>query len=209
MYGIVYKATNLINGKFYIGQTVLTLNRRIANHVSHSMNCSDNIYFHKAIRKYGAENFVWEVLAKCNTCDELNDMEKRFIREHGAFKVGYNRTIGGVGRPGYRHSAESRKRMSIMNKGANNPNYGKHHSENAKRKISAANKGRLVGAKHPLSKKYVITTPSGEKKIVHGLNKFCKKHTKDKISAANLTKVARGVISQHKGYKCKYYEGEL
>ena len=56
----IYKVTNKINGKVYIGQSV-DIGRRWRQH----MTAEDDIYFHKAIQKYGVENFEWEVIEKC------------------------------------------------------------------------------------------------------------------------------------------------
>ena len=62
MYGIIYKATNLINNKVYIGQTIRRLEERIYYHYYRAEHELEIIHTHfiNAIRKYGKENFQWE-----------------------------------------------------------------------------------------------------------------------------------------------------
>ena len=70
MYGIIYKVTNLQNGKVYIGQTIRTLNQRRTQHIYDARN-SCSFYFHNAIRKYGEDSFVWEQIDSAETAEEL------------------------------------------------------------------------------------------------------------------------------------------
>ena len=59
--GIIYKATNLINKKVYIGQTVKTLKERIYKHLCEG-KCP---HFYRALKKYGKDNFEWEIIKEC------------------------------------------------------------------------------------------------------------------------------------------------
>lgn len=92
MKGIIYKITNKVNGKSYIGQTRYTLEFRWRQH----LHKKDNTYFHNAIRKYGAENFSLEVLEECPYFN-LNEREIFYIAKYDSFNSGYNLTIGGDG----------------------------------------------------------------------------------------------------------------
>ena len=85
----IYKVTNKINGKVYIGQSV-DIGRRWCEH----MNAKDDIYFHKAIQKYGVDNFIWEVIEKCKK-SELDERESYWIEYYDSFNKGYNCTKGG------------------------------------------------------------------------------------------------------------------
>lgn len=85
----IYKVTNKINGKVYIGQSV-DIGRRWREH----MNAKDDIYFHKAIQKYGVENFKWEVIERCKKKD-LDEREIYWIEYYDSFNNGYNCTRGG------------------------------------------------------------------------------------------------------------------
>ena len=92
MKGIIYKITNKVNGKSYIGQTRYTIEFRLKQH----QHKKDNTYFHNAIHKYGIENFSIEILEECNI-EDLNSREIFYIAKYNTFKDGYNLTIGGDG----------------------------------------------------------------------------------------------------------------
>lgn len=96
----IYKFTNKINGKVYIGQSVNLKNRYLAHKNSYNnSNCSGyNTLFYQALRKYGWENFDYEILIEDDnlTVDELNELEKQYIKQYDSFRNnGYNLTIGG------------------------------------------------------------------------------------------------------------------
>ena len=94
LFGIVYKATNKVNGKSYIGQTVQSLSQRKASHKCNAKN-GIQCYFYNAIRKYGFDLFDWEVLIKCYNSKNLNESEKLFITKFNSINDGYNLTSGG------------------------------------------------------------------------------------------------------------------
>jgi group I intron endonuclease len=76
----IYKMTNKINGKVYIGQSI-DINKRIKEHFWKATNEKDVSYnsaIHQAIRKYGAENFDWEILEECNA-DVIDEKEVQYI----------------------------------------------------------------------------------------------------------------------------------
>ena len=97
MYGIIYKVTNKINNKIYIGQTINSLTRRKTNHYAAARTKKDTLFFHKAIRKYGKDNFIWEVLKQADTREELNELECFYIKQYNSnnSEYGYNMTAGG------------------------------------------------------------------------------------------------------------------
>lgn len=97
----IYKFTNLINGKSYIGQSIDVEQRKLS-HFSNAKNknCYDyQSQLHQAIRKYGENNFSFDVLVeiKSEGYDKtlLNNLEKYFIQKYDTFKHGYNATLGG------------------------------------------------------------------------------------------------------------------
>ena len=98
--GVIYKVTNLINKKVYIGQTI-DLEQRKRNHKSESYNQKSSGYkyaFHSAIRKYGWDNFVWEILEEVtDDLDEMNARERYYIALFNSYYEGYNETFGGEG----------------------------------------------------------------------------------------------------------------
>lgn len=91
---IIYKATNKINGKSYIGQTRRSLNvRKSAHERLAKLHCQTR--FHSAIKSYGPDNFEWEVLASTDNLEELNDLEVFFIKKYDTVNKGYNMYYGG------------------------------------------------------------------------------------------------------------------
>ena len=91
---VIYKATNLVNQKIYIGQTN-NLEKRKKRHAY--LATTSSTAFHKALRKYGYENFRWDVLAECETRTQANSLESKFINEYGGISnpFVYNEKDGG------------------------------------------------------------------------------------------------------------------
>lgn len=163
--GIIYMFTNKINGKRYIGQTV----NEKARYNEHRRTNGKLSVFHKAIKKYGFENFTYKVLFRihCNNEQDLKNtlnikeiISIRFFKSF-AHENGYNLTKGGEGSLGIIISEERRKLMSERMRGKNHPMYGKHHSDLSRKKISQAGKRR----------KYVKKESKKHKKIVKKSNK--------------------------------------
>ena len=94
---IIYKATNLKNNKIYIGQTIHKLSTRKQEHVKRSKYDKYLTYFGKALRKYGEETFLWEIIDQASNQEELNQKESYWIEFYDATnpKKGYNLKGGG------------------------------------------------------------------------------------------------------------------
>ena len=89
----IYRATNCVNGKVYIGFDSSWPSRKL-NHkaASKTQSCK----FYNAIRKYGWDSFVWEVIYQSLDYNHtLNTMEDYFIKEHDSIFCGYNSKNGG------------------------------------------------------------------------------------------------------------------
>lgn len=94
--GCIYKITNRLNGKAYIGQTVQNVKDRWYRHCR-KRNLSENemnMYIKRAILKYGRETFEFEVLEECDE-DYLDAREISYISYYDSFNRGYNLTPGG------------------------------------------------------------------------------------------------------------------
>jgi len=115
-FGVIYKVTNIINGKCYVGQTRNTINRRKAQHKYKSENGSKGL-LHKALREFGWINFKWEIIDTCISEDLLNECEVRHIKRLDTLKPnGYNMTLNKYGFLGTDLS------------GKNNPRYNDHRT---------------------------------------------------------------------------------
>lgn len=97
MKGKIYKITNKINGKVYIGQTVKSLKERFQRHCQ-STSSKDkyhlNMVIKKAIKKYGKENFTIELIEEVETT-RLDEREVYWISFYDSYNNGYNCTLGG------------------------------------------------------------------------------------------------------------------
>lgn len=138
----IYKSTNNASGKSYVGQTN-DVDRRQEEHIADAMHGSD-CHFHRAIRKYGKESFTWTLIEECE--DHLSNEREAFWIDHfGTFVDGYNMTTGGDS--SFERtviSVDTRRKMSESHMGERNHNFGVPKSEETKRKMSEAQKGRKL-----------------------------------------------------------------
>lgn len=180
----IYKATNTINQKIYIGFDSSWPTRQQQHLIeSAGPNPDDGSIFHKAIRKYGSDAFTWEVLCQSRDGEHLlNEMEGYFIRLYNSHYLdghGYNMTYGGEGALGRVQTEETRKKISKAAK-------GRKHSKETLEKMSASLRGvpkspesnkkrseSLMG--HTTSKK----TRKKISKKLKGTTKFYNPHTNE------------------------------
>lgn len=140
---IVYKYTNKVNGKQYIGQTIRGFRER------HKQHLRDNTtYFDRALSKYGEDSFEWEILYEASNSDDLNEKEIELIQKYNTIKPnGYNITLGENSFSGYSHTDKTRRKISESLKsfykenpyifaGENNPCYGVRWSDERKNEMS-------------------------------------------------------------------------
>lgn len=94
----IYKITNKINNKVYIGKTLDTVEKRWKEHCRDSQKKNiRNRPLYSAMNKYGFNNFIIEEIEQCNE-EALNEREQYWIEYFGSFKYGYNATLGGDGK---------------------------------------------------------------------------------------------------------------
>lgn len=200
---VIYKATNQINGKSYIGYDSNWPNRR-QHHIANARRTKVIYAFHRALHKHGADNFIWEVLQEDATYDD----EIRLIEEHQTYYLtgkGYNLTKGGegglLGRIRPEHAA--RMKGNTLRKGISTP-----HTEETKKKISLAKTGKpnpsLAGEKNHfyqnptygfLGKKHSEETKEKLRQLRKGKVPWNKGLTKDdprvKLNIENRVKTVR------------------
>ena len=90
----IYKITNEINNKIYIGQT----SRNIVERFSEHKRATSNQPLYNAMRKYGIDNFSLELVEECSQ-ENVDEREIYYINKYDSYKNGYNATMGGEGRP--------------------------------------------------------------------------------------------------------------
>ena len=137
----VYKITNKINGKIYIGITNQGSGTRYRHHW-YEARIGEPSPIHKAMAKYGEENFTLEIIDFADTYDELKEKEKFYIKKFNSMdrSIGYNLTEGGDGTFGRLHSEETKEK--IRQKAL-----GRKASEETKKKMSEARKGKCSDKK--------------------------------------------------------------
>lgn len=141
--GIVYKITNLVNGKSYIGQTTLKLSKRIAGHRN-----SKKATMYKVFKKYGEENLKKEILCCSLNIEYLDWLEEFLIASHNTLQPeGYNLHSGGSSRRGFKLSEETKIRISKRLIG-NKYNLGKKRTKEQRQEQSRRLKGRKFSKQH-------------------------------------------------------------
>jgi len=154
---IIYKTTNVINGKFYVGKDIKNDPKYLGS----------GLLLIKAIKKYGKENFNKEILEVCESIETLNSREKYWISELNAIQLGYNIARGGSGGDTITNNPNKDKIRKTLSKNCiwksnkreeyikkykhlfsdkGNPMYGKKHSNSTKEKIG--NRKYSLGKEH-------------------------------------------------------------
>jgi group I intron endonuclease len=110
---LIYKITNIINKKVYIGQTVSTLRDRLSKHLR-CKDLKDSANVMHAEMRDNPQNFIIEQVEHCNSKDELNYNEMYWIAYYKSnnSEFGYNMTHGGAGTIGWKHSEEAKDKMA-------------------------------------------------------------------------------------------------
>lgn len=141
-HGLIYRITNSVNGKFYIGQTTMALTHRWECHTSEARRGKLPSPIYRAMRKYGAAAFSIRVVGVADTQADLNQLEAEIVRESGAMKpgAGYNAREGGGA--GGKMTAEAKKRMSESRRGEKHWSFGREFSEDHRRRLGDAFRAR-------------------------------------------------------------------
>lgn len=228
----IYMIENRVNGKKYIGQTVLTFNERYnfsgvgaervfgylkfreENQNTYKDKLYHNNHLLNAMKKYGVENFEVSIIDTAESVEELNAKEIYWIDFHDAYTNGYNKSLGGGNNKGWTPSDETRELWSKTRKGVhageNNPNYGQKHSKVTRCIMSNNRKGKGTGGNHPKARA-VINLDTLE--IFETMTAAAKSVGLD---VGNLTEVCQrkkrgkhGVRKLVGGYRWMYYDEYL
>ena len=211
---IIYKITNSVNGKVYIGVTENYQTRK-NGHIRDAALKQTPLY--KAMRKYGIDSFIFEILH--DNVDRLLEIDAIAKYQANNPKYGYNLTEGGEGTIGYKHTDETKEIFRQLK-------LGKSHSPEHRRKISEGNRGRIVsditrkkigeklaGNQHFMGKTFSDETkqllsiqkakewsfknPEGEILTITNMRAFC---IENGLATSAMSRVLSGKQSHHKGY---------
>lgn len=132
----IYKITNIVNNKVYIGQSVSVKERLCTHRSLLKRNVHYNTYLQGEYNKYGKANFTFEILEECEE-SKLDDKEIYYIAQYDSTNrnKGYNREYGG------NSSRKITQSIRDAKMGKNNPMYGKHHSTEYVEWIREHNRG--------------------------------------------------------------------
>ena len=212
----IYRITNTINGKAYIGQSV-DIEGRWKQHISQTR---DKFAIGNAIDKYGIDNFSFDIIARCPAhC--LDTLEIVFIRELGTLTPdGYNISVGGAAfMKGRKFTDEHKQKISKGNKGKKRTSEMNERQSRSRqsllnspqgdvirKRISDATKGHTRGIGRKLSeeqKSKVSTYMKG--RYAGGLNPAAKPITYDGLTYGCKTDLARhlGISRKLLDYRIK------
>lgn len=181
MIGQIYLIRNSINGKGYVGQTTIGVDRRFAKHKENA-HMGIDLALYRAMRKHGVDCFTVAEVAACDPA-LLDDLEKHYVKFYGTSAAnghGYNMTEGGdsARRPkGSRNSEVSKAKNAASHKGMTRPprsdeyrakqvaaQKGKIIPDETKAKISAALKGQKKPQRSPEYKANMAAAKKGQGK---------------------------------------------
>jgi group I intron endonuclease len=142
----LYLITNKINDKKYVGYTSIGYQERFKQHIYEANKLKTGRILCKAIRKYPIDSFEVKLLYQTVLSDEAFKLEIDYIqlyKTHAFTKShnGYNMSLGGDSNKGYKHSEETKEKLKIAKSGQNSYFFGKHLTEEHKKKLSDAKIG--------------------------------------------------------------------
>lgn len=184
-YGIIYKITNSITGKSYIGQTVRTLEQRLSSHKT----TRDGRYLSNSIQKHGFHNFTAEILYIAFDKEELNNSEIYFIALYNTlYPNGYNYRLGG--NQNGKCSEELKLKIGKARKGII-PNRSYEVSDSTRIKISKTLGGQNIIAVN-ISTNEVRKYDSAHQTVIDGFN------------PSNVISICKNKRKQSQGWKFYY-----
>lgn len=201
----IYKITNIINSKCYIGKSEVSVENRLE---CHRKGVHSNIYLQSSIKHYGVENFRFEVLEECEK-EDCNSRERYWIEYYNCiYPNGYNGTSGGEGESGYHLSDETKRKLSNSQIGDKNSMYGKPHVRG--KDHGMYRKGYLVsGNKNGMYNKH--HTEESKRAISEGVSKSLKGRNLSDETKRKISEKAKGrVVSDETRLKLsKHNKGKI
>jgi group I intron endonuclease len=220
----IYQITNTITDKKYIGKTIQKVEDRFQQHIRYSKK--HNTKLSNAIKKYGKNNFIIQIL---ESCDNEKDLIEKEIYWISILLPEYNMTPGGEGAAcGKNHpyygknlslehkqkisqsligtkkpqmSIEQKQKISQSLTGEKHPMYGKKRPEQSIKMLGENNpfygKTHSNEFKDKMSKTYIFKNPNGENILIKNLTEFCNNNN---LNCSLMVSVSKGRRKHHKGW---------
>ena len=209
----IYQIRNLVNGKIYVGSSVNLETRKTRHYWELENNRHNNQHLQRAYNKYGLDKFVFEVLEYVER-DVLLEREQYYIDTLNTVNEGYNIYPVAIHTDNYVWTPAQKQNRC----GVNNPMYGKHLSEEHKKRISEAEKGRIPwnkGRKMTESERLQVREYNGNSKKVQCVETkviFLSAREAGRqyhIAPSHISDCARGERKTAGGYHWEYISGGL
>lgn len=205
MYGYIYKTTNLVNNKIYIGQ-------KKSNKFLEESYLGSGTRLHSAIQHYGKDKFRVELIEWCNTKEELDEKEIFWIAYYNSrnTEIGYNIAIGGntrVWNKGKHLSEEHKRKISKSEKGKKHTDEAKDKMRKAKQNISYETREKMSIAKRGENHwNYGRQLSEETKEKIRKSKENISAEYREKLSAAHKGKPSsiKGKIAITNGHIIKY-----
>jgi group I intron endonuclease len=200
--GYIYLITNMETKKQYVGQTMCKdVERRWSQHRWPS-NRNLGTYLSNAFKKYGIENFKFQIICICFD-EDCNRFEQEYITKFNTLSPnGYNIESGGNNHVCH---VDTKKKLSEMNKGKNNPQFGKKWTKELKdkrQKESIGDKNPNYGSKSPNRK--TIGMYDLQNILIEKFNSIREAYKKTKITESSISGVCNGRHKKAGGFIWKF-----
>jgi group I intron endonuclease len=207
----IYKLTNTLNNKIYIGLTTETISERCRKRIAEAKyRESRNSYILNAIRKHGSEVFKVEQLDTANTLEELQQKEIFYIQQYNSTNrnIGYNLTKGGEGNLGLKMSDETKEKIRQRRLGNKWSDERKlKHSETLKSKNIDHSKGIENCKLHNLKISKKVGKFDLDLKLIISYDSITDTAINENISRSNLQRYLRkNRLKDKKDYKGFIYQ---
>jgi group I intron endonuclease len=209
---LIYKATNLVNNKVYVGQTRCSLAHRKHAHLNRAFSTTGKreTPFYNALRKYGEGNFIWDILEHVTELKCINDRETYWISQcKSMHPAGYNLvSVGNNGLSMSSYTTENR-RIASLNRGPCSESKKLKISSSLKKRYTAegfsraraekiSNTVKLNNIRKP--SKFLFTFRNEDLSLKEEVRYITDWHRKYSISSASAKRLVRGQINKIRGW---------
>lgn len=184
----IYKISNDINKKVYIGQTIRPIEDRFKRHINDAINYILDTHFARAIRKYGKDHFQIELIDQAVTQDELNQKEQYWIKYYDSIHNGYNETDAIYKSGGNTYQSKSAEEMQ---------------------EIEEKLRQTKIGENNPHARVIKCLNVHTNEELIFNTVKECQEYFEEKHHRFITTRVTKQTRSLYKNvWAIAYYENE-